>query len=684
MGRSFTEAETAPDADRAAILTDACWRQRFGGDPAVIGRSLRVDGLERTVVGVLPPGFTFLSSKTRIYFPLSSYSGDRAPGRRHSGSSTHMIARLAPGASVEEAQSQIDAHNAAMEADDPEARMIADAGFRSVVRPLHAEHVAAIRPMLLLLQTGALLLLFIGAVNVANLLLIRAGSRAKELAVRQAIGASPRHLVSLVLVESTLLTCSGGILGIAVGAAGMRLLTVLGASRLPLGSRIVFDAPVAWVALAAAIVLGIAIGAPIAWHHLRVHSNTALQSEFRGSTSSRAAQRMRHGFLVAQIALAFVLLAGAGLLGLSLKQVTAVSPGFRPEHVLSGQVSLPWTTYRDGSARLAFIDRLLDRLARQPAVAASGIATNVPFSGNSNKSAATVKGYSPRPGESPRAVYAYGVGGEYFPAMGLTLLEGRFLTAADARSSGRVCVVDDDFARRYFPGGGALGQRVFAGSAPRNDADAFSIVGVVGAVKQAGLSSDEALGAVYYPYGDRFDSAIYIVIRSSLPPESLGGTLQQAVRAVDPELPVNNLRAMDTRIADSLVTTRSPALLALLFSGIAILLTAIGTYGVLSYAVAQRRREIGLRMALGARPAQVRAQFVTLALRLLSGGVLLGLIGAWATGRAMQTVLFHVPPVHVATLAGTAAILGVVALAACLLPSHRAARISPMEALTDA
>jgi hypothetical protein len=268
--------------------------------------------------------------------------------------------------------------------------------------------------------------------------------------------------------------------------------------------------------------------------------------------------------------------------------------------------------------------------------------------------------------------------------MGFRLLEGRFLTAADARAPTAACVVDDDFARRYWPQGGALGHRVFSGSAEGQDDDAFTIVGVVGAVKQAGLSDDEALGAVYYPYGDRFDSAVYLVIRSSLPAETLSALLQQVVRGVDPELPVNNIKLMEARIGESLIARRSPALLAGLFSGIAILLTAIGTYGVLSYAVAQRRREIGLRMALGAQPAQVRAQFVTLAMRLLGVGLLLGVTGAWAAGRAMQTVLFQVPALHPATLAGTAAIMTAVSLAACLVPSHRAARISPMEALTDA
>jgi predicted permease len=682
MGRAFTEAETTRQNDGVAIVTDAYWRQRLDGDPKVIGRRIRVNGQARTVVGVLPPDFSFLSSKARLYFPLSSDPEEHAPSQRHSGNSD-MIARLRPGATLAEAQSQIDAHNDAVEVDDPQARMMADAGFRSMVVPLHGDHIAAIRPTLLLTQAGAFFLLLIGAVNLMNLLLIRASGRFKELAVRQAIGASRRHVVNEVLVETTLLTLMGGLLGLAVGAGGIRLLAVLGAERLPLGARIAFDGRVALAALAGAIVLGLAIGIPIAWFSLRGHSADALQSESRGGTAGRAAQALRHGFIVAQIALAFVLLAGSGLLGLSLKKVMAVSPGFRPEKVMSGQISLPGKNYPDGAALLALTEKLEDELGRQPGVRAVGVATNVPLSGISNKSAATVKGYKPPAGETLHGHYSYSVGGDYFNALGFTLREGRFLVAADSRRAERVCVVDEDFARLYWPKGNAIGQRVFEGSEQRQDADAYTVVGVVGAVKQAGLVEDQAQGAVYYPYGHRPDRQIYVVTRTSLRPETLGTTLRDVVRKIDPELPVTDLRSMETRIADSLVARRSPALLAGLFSGIALLLTAIGTYGVLSYAVAQRRREIGLRMALGARPEQVRAQFVSLSLRLLAGGTILGVLGAWLTGRAMQAVLFQVPALDAAMLAGTAGILGAVSLVASLLPSHRAARISPMEAMTQ-
>jgi predicted permease len=684
IGRTFTEEETTHQTDHVTILSDTSWRQRYNADPNVIGRQIRVNGVPRTVIGVLPPAFRFLSSDARLFLPLASRAEDRMPSRRHAGGNViQMIARLDQGSTLAQAQSQIDAQNATLEIDDPQAKMIANAGFRTMVVPLHADHVAAIRPTLLLLEAGVLVLLLIGAVNLVNLLLVRASGRLKELAVRQALGASRGYVVSEAIVETTLLTLAGGLLGLAIGAGGIHLLRVLGADRLPLGGRIAFDVRLALVALVAAIIMGIVFAVPIAWFNLRRHLGNTLQSESRGGTSGRAAQILRHSFIVAQIALAFILLAGAGLLGLSLQRVMAVSPGFQSDHILTGHILLPWAAYPDGTARLAFVESLMDKIVHLPGVVSAGVVNNVPFSGNSGKSAATVMGHVLRPGESPRGHYSYGVGGDYFRAMGFSLRAGRFLTAADSHISERVCVVDEDFARYYWPKSGAIGQRLWEGSEAGKDADAFTVVGVVGGAKQAGLTEDEAQGAIYYPYVFRIDDSVFVAVRTNLQPESLGLALQKLVRQIDPDIPVNDLRSMETRIADSLVARRSPALLAGLFSGIALLLTAIGTYGVLSYAVAQRRREIGVRMALGAQPRQIRSQFFSLSLRLLTAGTLLGLIGAWGAGRAMRTVLFEVPGLNLVILAIAACVTGVVCLAACLLPSQSAARISPMEALTE-
>ena len=684
MGRSFTDAEMAIPPSRVVILSDSYWRRTFNADPLVLGRQVQVAGVANTVVGVLPPGFRFLSSEARLYFPFASRPEDRVSRERHSGgNSKHIIARLKPGTTLAQAQAQIDAQNNTLERDDPKAKMLSDAGFRSVVVPLRADHVAGIRPTLLWMQGGALALLLIGAVNLANLLLIRASGRIKELAVRQALGASRWHVVSEVAVETTLLTLAGGLLGLAGGWAGIRLLGTLGAERLPLGTDIAFDARLATVAVVGSVILGIALALPIAWFNLSAHLAGAIQSETRGGTSGRMSQRLRHGFIVAQIAMALVLLEGAGLLGLSLKQAMAVSPGFRPDHVLTGQILLPRNQYPNWPARLAFNERLLAEISRQPGVTAVGAVNNVPLSGNNGKSAATVKGYVRPPGETLRGHYSYGVDGNYFAAMGFSLLEGRFLSADDSQRGDRVCVVDEDFARFYWPHASALGQRLFEGSDETKDVDAFTVVGVVGAVKQAGLTDDAAQGAIYYPYALRTDDSLFVVLRTSLPPESVGPALQTIVRQTGRDATMTDVRSMETRISDSLITRRAPALLATLFSAIALLLTAIGTYGILSYAVAQRRREIGVRMALGARPQQIRGQFLALGLRLLAAGTMLGVAGAWVTGRAMRNLLFHVPPFHVATLAGTACIIGLVSLVACLVPAHQAARISPTEALAD-
>ena len=683
IGRAFTEQETTYQTDAVAILTYDYWRLHFNADPRVVGRQIRVNELPITVVGVLPSGFRFLSSQAQLYFPLASRPEARTPSNRHSGGNViQMIARLKPGATLDQAQSQIDAQNANLERGDPEAKMIADAGFRTIVTPLHADHVAAVRPILLLLQAGVLVLLLIGTVNLANLLLIRANSRSKEIAVRQALGASRTHLVGEVLVETTQITLFGGILGILVALGGIRLLAALGAERLPLGASVAFDARVALAALLAAIVMGIALAMPILWFHLRGSGN-ALRSESRSATTGRAAQTLKQGFVVAQIALAFVLLAGAGLLGLSLKRAMAIYPGFQPDHVLTAQVSMTGKKYPSASAGLAFIEKLVGELDHQPGVLSAGVVNNVPFSGSNGKSAATVKGYVPPPGEPLRGHYSYGVGGDYFRAMGFRLLAGRFLTGADSRSPQRVCVVDKDFARHYWPHTGPLGHQLFQGSQPGPDQEAFTVVGVVDSIKQAGLTDEAAQGAVYYPYIYRPESDIFVVTRAAIPLGSLRMTLQRVVRQIDPELSANDIQSMDDRIADSLAAQRSPALLAVLLSGIALLLTGIGTYGVLSYAVAQRCREIGVRMALGAQPRQIRGQFLTLALRLFVGGAALGSVGAWLAGKAMQSILFHVPPLSIFALSCAAGIMALISVVACLLPANRAARISPMQALAD-
>lgn len=678
MGRPFTEADMANNA-AVVIVSDGFWRQRLNSDPNVLGRDLRVNGIPRKIVGVLPPDFRFLSSEARLYLTYKTGGEQRGPAARHSGGGgTHMIARLQPGATIAEAQSQIDAHNTAVERDNPQAKMMTEAGFRSPVLSLHAHHVRSIRPTLWLMQAGVFFLLLIGAVNLINLLLIRASSRAKEMAIRQSMGASRRHVVQQVMVETILLTGCAGLLGVLLGAWGTELLQVLGANRLPLGAHVAFDGWLASVGLIGAVILGVVIAVPIAWFNLGSHLANALQSESRTGTVSRAAQRLRHGFIVAQIALAFVLLAGAALLGLSLKKVMAVPPGFRADHVLAGECALTWQ--QSDQDPVGIVNRLLEAIRQQPGIAAVGAITNLPLSGDNGKTAFTPKGYVPPPGQSLHGHYSYGVNGDYFAALGIPLREGRFLTSEDSHRSERVCVVDEDFARRYWPSGGALGQRLALGD-ESDEAKLFTVVGVVGAVKQAALTEAPGQGAVYLPYTHLRKPSVFVVARTSQSPEAFAETLRKVVRAAQPEIAIENIRSMETRVADSLIARRSPALLSAIFAGVALLLAAIGTYGVLSYAVAQRRREIGIRMAVGAQRKQIATQFLSLGLRLLTAGTILGLIGAWLAGRAMQSVLFGVPALPIVPLLGTAVVMAAVSLVACLIPARRASRVNPIEAL---
>ena len=681
MGRSFTDNEMFYKDSGVAVLTDGFWRSNFNADPNVLGRKFQVDGLPVTVIGVLPPGFRYLSSKAKFFVPAASDQADRGVDRRHSNN-FELFARLAPDASLAVAQAQVDALNLKQIADDPYAKLLTGVGYHTMVKSLHQDHVREVRPILLLLQGGVLSLLLIGGVNLVNLLLIRASGRAKELAVRQALGASRRHIAREVMVETILLALGGGLLGLGLGAVAIKLLAVLGTEHLPLGATIVFDGRVAAMALAGSLFVGIALALPIIWFSLHHQLAPVLQAETRGGTVSRAAQRLRHGFIVTQVALAFVLLAGAGLLGISLQRVLATAPGFRAQQVLTGRISLPWKNYPEDQPRLGFLTRLLVELRTLPGVTSVGITSSLPFSGSGDNNAISVEGVEPTPGDPIRAHFTSGNLGDYWPALGIPLVAGRLLEQADNEREQKVCVVDQDFAQRYWPNGSALGHRL-SNDPMFSEKTAHTIVGVVGSVKQNDLSEKGAQGAVYFPYKNYSARSVSIVVRTPMAPEALAAAVKQTVLKLDPELPVDDLKPMQARLDESLVARRSPAILAGIFSGVALLLAAIGTYGVLAYAVNQRRREIGVRMALGALPQQVLAQFLGLGARLLAAGLILGVLGAWGAGRAMQSVLFGVGAIHLGVLLAASAVMAVVVLLAVFLPSHRASRVSPIDALRD-
>jgi predicted permease len=679
LGRVFTEAELTYQTDHVAMLTYEYWQRQYGGDPRVLDRAVRVDGIPRRIVGVLPPGFRFLSFDAPVYMPLSSEDGERNIGARHSNGKT-LVARLRPGATLAEAQAQIDAHDRAHAAEFPEASAVAEAGFHSKVAPLHGHHVAAIRPTLLLLQVGALVLLAIGAVNLVNLWLVRATGRMRERAIRQTLGASRWAIALEIVVEALLIAIAGAALGLAAAESGIRALAALGADHLPLGARLALDARVIAAAAAAAVAVGAIVALPV-MAFTRRGLAAAIRTESRSATADRGSERLRQGFIVAQIALSFVLLSGAALLGLSLQRAMAVSPGFRTQGTIAAQFNLPWSGYHDGDAFVRFFDRLLGEAARQPGVSAAGVVTLLPVTGGTDTEAVAVEGRAAAPGTPGATPTRIGVGGDYFRAMGVPLVAGRYLDASDARRRDCTCVVDEHFARREFAPGRALSGRIHRGITPGPDVQACTVVGVVGPVKLGALTDTGAAGMVYYSWHNLRARTYYLVLRSGASAEALAPSLARLVRSIDPELPLTDIRSMDTRLDDSLQPRRTPVLVAGLFALAALLLAAVGLYGVMAYAVAERTSEFGIRMALGAVRSDVLRLVLTRGGRLVGAGVALGLLVALWTTTLMTPLLFGVSPADPLALGGVGVLLTAVATMACLVPALRAARVTPLVAL---
>jgi predicted permease len=681
MGREFNESEMAYGPDSVAILTDGYWRNHFGADPNVLGKSFLNDGLKVTVIGVLPSGFRYLSSTAQFFRPAAHDAGEVTPQNRHSNN-WDTVARLAPGATIAQAQEEINAFNVVQLKDDPYKDLISKVGFSTSVRGLHEDHVRDVRPMLILLQFGVALLLLIGGVNLANLFLIRASGRTKDFAVRQALGARGWHVASDIFAETGLVAVAGGALGVLLGSIGVRLIRLLGTDSLPLGSTIQFDHRVAAVAMAAAVLSGIVLALPVLWLGLRSEPAAGLRSESRSGTAGPGVQRLRHAFIVIQVALAFVLLSGSGLLAISLKRVLDVPAGFRPDHIYAGNIPLPWNSYRTTQPREEFVERLIPSLRALPGVTHAAIATNLPFNGGGDDSAISV---FDDPTHSPiRAHYLSSVTGDYWATLHIPLLRGRLFTDDECRQKARVVVVDQAFASRYWPGGDPLGKQI-AKDVMKDPTKAFRIVGVVASVKQHDLTEDSNHGAVYFPFpNENLSTGFFaLVVESPLPEETLAPMVRKAMYAIDRQIPLAQFTSMDDRIADTLVTRRSPAILAGVFALVALLLATIGTYGVLSYAVSQRRREIGVRLALGAMPGQIQAHFLSLGLRLFGIGTIVGIGGGWLAGRAMQSILFNVPAIHPVILTATLLVLGLVALSACYIPARRASRVEPTVALRD-
>lgn len=691
IGRVFDESEGELGHEDKVVLSHGYWQERFGGDPRILGQPLRLDGKLHTIVGVMPASFLFLDPDARVWTPLAFTAEQKSDEARHNNSWT-SIGRLRDGATIEQARAQAKALNLASYDLVPQLRqMLIDTGFHTVVAPLKDDLVREVKGRLYLLWGGTLLVLLIGCVNVINLALVRTSSRSRDLATRLALGAGRADVARQFFAESVLLTGLSGAAGLLVGWGCLRAITGLDLAQIPRGAEIQLGVVPVLFAVGLSAVLGLVIGAfPLA-SALTLDVNAVLHESGRTGTGGRGPRLVRRSLVVTQVAVAFLLLVGTGLLLSSFRQILAVDPGFNPRQVLVGCVRLPASRYAGDKELRAFTGEALRRLRAMPGVAAAGATDSIPMTGDHSDSVIFAEGYQMKPGESiispTRVVVAPG----YFEAMRIPIVSGRGFDDRDSADRPLSIVVDTRLAKRFWPGQNPVGRRMYQ---PQSAAELqgtpdpkhfLTVVGVAGTVKQDALvESRTPVGAYYLPMAQDTTRYIAFTLRSSATdPRGLASPMRAALVGLDPELPVFFVKTMEEVTDESLVTRRWPMLLAMGFGVVALLLSALGIYGVLAYLVTQRAKEFGIRMAVGGAPRAIFDLVLREGVALLVAGLAGGLIGLlWLRG-VLASQLYGVGASDPAVLTVAGLTLAVVALAACAIPARRATRINPVVALNN-
>jgi predicted permease len=675
LGRGFSVEEERAGSDQVAIIDFATWRDRFGSDAGVIGRTLVLDNLPYRVVGVLPRGFHFADASA-VWIPLSTSE----PSVRDRGSHwLKVVARLRPAAS--RAQLGGDLRRIAERVSERD-RAIYGNGWALVEQPLLDRLVGDARPALLMLLGAVAFVLLIACANVANLMLARATSRRRELAVRTALGASPLRLVRQLLTESLVLALAGGALGVLVAVWGVDALLAMAPDALPRASEVALDGRVLLFSLGLALATGVAFGLVPALSASRPNLDEGLRDGARGASSARG--RLKRALVVGELALSLMLLVGTGLMVRSFLLLRAVDPGMRADHVLTLRAALPTPkgapTAADRAGWVAWFARTSARLAELPGVRAAAAADILPFDGNDSRYTFELEGEPPRravdlPHEEVRQVTP-----GYFEALGIALVRGRVLGAADGAGAPGVVVINQALARRYWPhGDDPVGKRLKLHVG--NDRGWSTVVGVVADVHGFGLDQP-AHPELFVPYAQMPDSAgMALVVRSDGDAAALAPAARAALAELDATQPIFDVKPMSELVAASLAQRRFALVLMLIFAAVALLLAAVGIYGVMAYTVAQRTQEIGIRVALGASAASVLGLVVGDGMRLVGAGLALGLGGALLVTRLVASLLYGVSATDAATFVSIALVLAAVALAAIVIPARRAMRVDPMQAL---
>ena len=690
LGRPFQEDEGEVGNEKKLLLSDALWWSQFAGDPAAVGRELRIDGLPYTIVGVMPRAFAPLAPDVSLWRPLAFTPEERSDEHRHSNNYWNL-GRLKPGATLEQAQAQIDILNAANLERFPSFREpLVNTGFHTAVARYPDHLVRYVKPILYLLWGGASFVLLVGCLNVANLALVRTRARAKEMATRLALGAPSGQLARQLVLENVLLTGVAAGAGLLIGVLALRAASAFDFQELPYGTEIRLDATSTLYTLGLALAIGIVMGLVPLTSALRMNPSGVLRQEGRGSSGGRGTRTLRRTLVVAQVAFTFVLLLGAGLLLASFTAVLRVDPGFVAERVSTASVSLPASRYGDDDARRRFTDEALRRVRAIPGVVAAGATSTIPFGGSYNDSVILAEGYPMKPGESLISPQRVDVTPGYFEALAVKLLAGRFFEDKDGAGALPVVIVDHKLARRFWPDQDPLGRRLYFPTDMNdlvgiNDKTVFlTVVGVVNDVKLQDMTEGEkAVGAYYFPMAQYTARTLTFAIKTRTRDEQVPAALRAAIGSLDRELPLFDLRTMEERAERALLNRRGPAQLALGFGVLALVLSAVGLYGVLAYLVTQRTREIGIRLALGSSARAVFDLVLREGLLLLGVGFAVGGLGALLLRGSVESQLVGIHAADLRVVAAVTLLLAAVALAACALPARRATRIDPRVVLAE-
>ncbi len=683
VGRGLLPGEDSAGHEHVVVLAYGLWQRLFGGERNVVGRSVSLNGERYEVVGVMPREFRDVFNRavelwTPIVFPPDELSDNQRTHER-----LNLVARLRLGVPLEQAAAEVHTLGEQLKRDYPDSY---SPDWSLLTTPLARRTTGPVRPALLVLLGAVGFVLLIACANVANLLLARAAARSKEIAVRTALGASRERLVRQLLTESLLLALAGGVLGLALAFWGVRSVAALNPGNLPRADEIGVDAPVMLFTLAVSLLTGLLFGLVPALHASSVDLHGMLKEGGRGSAGDRGGQGLRRILVVAEVALALTLLTGAGLLVKSFARLEGVDPGFDPDHVLTFNLALPPARYPSDTQQIAFFDQVLPALAGLPGVRSAGSTSVVPFGGNWTTSSFEVEGYQqPKDQAGPWGDMRI-VSPGFFHALRIPLRRGRAFTEQDRIGGRLVAVVDEELARRYWPGADPIGKRITYGSPPgvadTSAREWIEVVGVVGHTKHEGLDAENRV-QVYLPYAQRGMPFLTAVLRTTGDPSQYVAAGRRAVQAIDPDLPIANPRTMDELIAQSVGQRRLSMLLLSVFSGIALVLASIGIYGLMSYSVAQRSRELGVRIALGAGRSDVLRLVLRQGMRLAGMGIAVGVGAAFALTRVIASQLYGVTATDPTTFLAVAALLGLTALAANLVPALRATRVDPAVILRD-